>query len=307
MDRYLIAGGNGFIGSNLIRKLSKRGIPLFSCDLSGGFVDDIKIEQIDFLDIDCIKSYILAIKPSIIINCIGSGDVSKSINSPKHDFECNVQTINNLLISINALQMNDIRIVHISSAAVYGNPNVLPIDETNDINPISPYALDKQLSELLCFYYNDHYRFNIKIARIFSCYGEGLKKQIFWDMYLKIKKNNKIELYGNGSETRDFIHIDDVIQALLLISNTNKSNVVFNICNNEEYTIRYIASQFGSFFGLSLEAISFNGVARQGDPRKWRGNNNLIKSIGYSETININEGIQRYCNWLKANESKDSN
>ena len=204
-----------------------------------------------------------------------------------------------MLFAANELEMADTRFVFLSSAGVYGNPAVLPIKEDAQMNPLSPYALHKVMCEEICFFFIRNYSFDIKIARIFSAYGAGLKKQIFWDMHKKIEETGQLNMFGTGNESRDYIHIDDVVQALYLIATCNSDEVVFNVANGQETTIRQATELFAEYSCIGKDKINFNGYIREGDPINWRADISKISALGYKQTTDINCGIQDYCKWIK--------
>lgn len=143
---------------------------------------------------------------------------------------------------------------------------------------------------------------NVKIARIFSAYGAGLKKQIFWDMYRKYKLTGRLDMFGTGTESRDYIHVDDVIQAIYLLATTNSDGIIYNVANGEETTIRTATELFAESIGAPLDSISFNGAVREGDPINWRADISKISAIGYKKTVDLKSGITDYVNWASKQE-----
>lgn len=139
---------------------------------------------------------------------------------------------------------------------------------------------------------------DIKVARIFSAYGAGLRKQIFWDMHMKAEKTGKLEMFGTGNESRDYIHVDDVIQSLYLLATANTKDMFFNVANGEEITIRQATEWFAECAGIDNDKITFNGHVREGDPINWRADITRIKKLGYKKSINMRDGLQKYVDWI---------
>jgi dTDP-glucose 4,6-dehydratase/UDP-glucose 4-epimerase len=136
--------------------------------------------------------------------------------------------------------------------------------------------------------------------RIFSAYGNGLKKQLFWDLYQKILNSDSIELYGTGKESRDFIHVDDIVKAIhLVLEKATFSGEAINIANGEEFTIEYVSELFRRNF-KAQKSIRFNNHVKQGDPLNWRADISKLQSIGYQQTVSLEEGIQRYIHWINS-------
>ena len=154
------------------------------------------------------------IKPDVIIHCAGNTGIQSSVEYPAYDFTSSVTLSHNLMFSLHKLNLTHTRFIFLSSAGVYGSPKTLPISEDSPLSPLSPYALHKTMCEQMCMYFAANYGMDVKIARIFSAYGAGLKRQIFWDMFRKYRKTGRLDLFGTGQESRDYIHVDDVAQAL---------------------------------------------------------------------------------------------
>lgn len=298
MLKVLVTGSSGFIGHSICKYFCVHGYDVLGWDRF--CKNDIceKTEVIDMLDYSQVVESLRRSEPDIVIHCAGMADVSKSVKEPNNDLSSNVTTTHNLLFSLHELGMTNTRVVFLSSAGVYGNPEKLPISEITNLNPLSPYALHKVMCEDVCRYFVSNYGMDIKIARIFSAYGQGLKKQIFWDMYNKAENTGKLELYGTGSESRDYIYIDDVAQALFLIATKPSEHIVFNVANGEEITIRRAAEIFAECYGIDRSKIVFNGAVREGDPLNWQADISCLKKLGYKKSISIEAGIKQYINWV---------
>ena len=227
MKKILITGSNGFIGHKLGLYFIKNGYEVLGWGRYESN-DDFQIINVNMSDVDAEKKALMDYMPDIIVHCAGSADVGKSIQNPEMDYIGNVTLTHNLLFAMHKLGMEKTRFIFLSSAGVYGNPKSLPITEDMELNPMSPYAVHKVMCEELCKYFVNNYEMDVKVARIFSAYGAGLKKQIFWDMYNKAKLGT-LPMFGTGNESRDYIHVDDVVQALYLI-NVNNLVVVRHQC-----------------------------------------------------------------------------
>lgn len=296
--KVLVTGAGGFIGSHTCDYFYKNGhevIGWYQYDANATWL----CENIDLMNENCIKEQIEKICPDIIIHCAGSADVTKSVVDPISDYNGNVTITHNLLFAVHRTGL-DIRIIFLSSAAVYGNPELLPISEDARLNPLSPYALHKLMCEETCRYMHENYNIDIKILRIFSAYGEGLKKQIFWDMYQKSKLTGKLAMLGTGNESRDYIYVTDLVRSIYLIATkADKKDLIFNIANGEEITIRFATKEFAKAIGIDAKLISFTGELKEGNPINWRADISRLLSIGYKKTISFETGIQFYVEWVK--------
>lgn len=300
MLNVLITGSSGFMGSKLCEFFDKHGYNVIGWDRYQISDKCIDFYPVDMLDYDNVIANLRKIMPDIIIHCAGSADVSKSVKFPEIDYAGNVTITHNLLFALHKLHIENTRVVFLSSASVYGNPQKIPITEDMSVNPLSPYALHKVMCEDICSYFFKNYGMDIKVARIFSAYGAGLKKQIFWDMYNKAKKTGKLEMFGTGNESRDYIHVDDVVQSLYFLVTTDSEDMVFNVANGEEVTIRKVTELFADRVGIEKENIYFNGVVREGDPLNWEADIQRMKCLGYKQSVQIEDGIDSYFNWVRS-------
>lgn len=293
MKKVLVTGAGGFIGAKILWLFKNKGYKVCGWDRNRAE----NVCGLDMLDASAVMEGLQQTAPDIIVHAAGSADVGRSVKEPEMDFSGNVTITHNLLFGIHKLHMEHTRVVYLSSAGVYGNPVCLPITEDMPVNPLSPYALHKVMCEDLCRYFQKNYGMNVKVARIFSAYGAGLRKQIFWDMYKKTVDTGKLEMFGTGRESRDYIHVDDVAQALYLLATTESENVIFNVANGEEVTIRQATEIFAKCAGVATEKISFNGVIREGDPLNWRADISRIRKLGYTKTVNMAIGLNNYWSW----------
>jgi dTDP-glucose 4,6-dehydratase/UDP-glucose 4-epimerase len=214
------------------------------------------------------------------------------------DYELNV---NNVFKMLEAIRLNNpaCKFISFSSAAVYGNPETLPIDESFLLNPISPYGWHKLYTEKLCQEYWRLHGVKTVSLRIFSVYGEYLRKQLFWDIYQKTLKSDHVELFGTGNETRDFIYIRDLMEVLSsVIGAAAFEGEPLNVASGVETTIYTAATSFCRAINPKI-TISFNGQTKPGDPLKWRADIRKLRALGFTPRFSFDEGIQQVAQWIK--------
>ncbi len=295
--KILIIGCKGFIGFHVFEYFKKQNFEVLGCDVVTDYVSQ------DYIQIDATNSDYHTIFENnifdICINCSGAASVPLSLQFPLKDFSLNTLNVFKILEAIKTYQPN-CKFINLSSAAVYGNPESLPINENAKLHPLSPYGIHKMQAEEICKEFHTYYGIATCSLRIFSAYGEGLKKQLFWDLYQKFLNNDSIELYGTGNESRDFIHVDDIVSAIHhVIEKAAFSGSTINIANGEEFTIQLVADLFHKNFG-DTKTIRFNNQVKQGDPLNWKADISKLQSLGYSQKVGIENGIQRYIDWIKA-------
>jgi UDP-glucose 4-epimerase len=193
----------------------------------------------------------------------------------------------------------DCRFVFLSSAAVYGNPPRLPISEEESPSPISPYGFHKWQSEVLCREFSQVYHLSTASVRVFSAYGDGLERQVLWDICRQLLKGEQLALHGTGRETRDFVHVRDVAAAVLAIAKLPEMHRdVFNLASGSRTSIRDLASL--AIRSLNIDAVPvFDGYIRPGDPLHWQADIRKISALGYSPSIMLEQGVGQYAQWCR--------
>jgi UDP-glucose 4-epimerase len=283
--QILIFGGKGFIGSSFVNGLKNAEISV---------IDNIELLTKEILQ-NC----------DLLINCAGASNVSASFLDPQNDFINNTILVQQLLEKIRLLGCLDIRFITISSAAVYGTPKLLPIKVNEDLKPISPYGYHKMFAEDICKMYYRCFGIKSISLRIFSAYGNRQTKLLMWDLFQKFTDNSKstVELFGTGKETRDFIHIDDIIRQIeLVIANARFKGEAINIGNGTEISIFNVAKIFQECLNSKKE-IKFNNIVREGDPLNWCADIGELIKWGYNQQVNLETGIMLY---IKSNLNEKS-
>jgi UDP-glucose 4-epimerase len=292
--KILVIGSEGFIGHALVENYSKKNVQVFGVDIISQTLPNytfISAAAPNYDEVFQSTSF------DLCINASGAANVNFSVVNPVWDYELNTNNVFKILDAIRKFTPT-CKFIHLSSAAVYGNPETLPISESFPIKPLSPYGFHKWQSEILCQEFASVYGVQSVVLRIFSAFGPGLAKQLFWDLFQKSKSSKKVEIFGSGNETRDFIFIDDIIQTIELISEAAISQNVINIANGEEISIETAVKTFFTHWDSSID-FSFNGEVRKGDPRNWRADISILKSLGYQQQFTFKQGIDQYCKWLK--------
>jgi Nucleoside-diphosphate-sugar epimerases len=298
MSKILITGANGFIGSHLCNLFLSRGYEVIGLDLSA----PPNAEKIKFYALDLLTTSIDEIlkihKPDICIHCAGPASVPNSLVSLENDFKLTVMPTFNILSSIRNYRP-ECKFLYLSSAAVYGNPRHLPVPEEETANPISPYGFHKLQAENICMEFFKLFTLPIALVRIFSAYGEGLQKQLLWDINLMIKQEGKVELFGTGEETRDFINIVDLVSAIRLIAEKSAfKGDIYNIANGCQIKVRELAQLLIEEYSFDI-SMRFNGQVRPGDPLYWQADIGKIVALGYQQQILPQEGVRAYVNWFR--------
>ena len=302
MKRVLVTGVTGFIGRVVAETFAGRGYQVFGIgtrppenahlsDLSG--YSPLRLPSAGLAE--CVK----VCQPDVCVHCAGRASVELSMGDPMEDFDTSVPVTFNILETLKK-HAPSCHFILISSAAVYGNAPHLPIDESQAPDPLSPYGFHKLICELLCREFTSIYGLKTSAARIFSTYGPGLRRQVLWDICRKILRERALRLKGTGLESRDFIHVRDVGRAITLIAERAPgAGESYNLASGEETTIRHLAELALERLHVAL-SIEFDGIVPAGTPRNWRADIGLLEGLGYAPYVSLEEGIDAYVNWIKA-------
>lgn len=293
--KILIIGSKGFIGTHCANRLNKNH-EVWECDIISDKSNPrylyIDPNNSDFDDIFKDSDF------DICINCSGAANVPFSLERPFNDFQLNTINVFKILDAIRRFTP-DCKYISLSSAAVYGNPASLPINEAQPSAPVSPYGIHKVMAEMICEEFHRFWNIGTVCIRIFSAYGPGLKKQLFWDLSQKIKNDDTIELFGTGDETRDFIYIEDLVNLIeCVISNAVFNAEIINAANGSQVKIATIASLMTKEFNTD-KCIKFLGANRAGDPLYWEADISTAKKLGYNQQFSLEKGIHNYRLWLE--------
>jgi UDP-glucose 4-epimerase len=184
---------------------------------------------------------------------------------------------------------------------VYGEPTQMPIREDAPLDPISPYGVSKLAGERYAAVFAKLYGLRVTSLRLFSVYGPRQRKQVVYDILTKLRANPKqIEVLGDGSQTRDFTFVTDVVQALLLVGEKAPAQgEAYNVATGKPYTIAELVQAWAVELGVSPK-INFSGSVRPGDPERWEVDISKLRGLGYEPRTELPDGLRRIREWYDA-------
>ena len=240
--------------------------------------------------------------PKQIYHLAGGSSVGSAFVSPYEDF---TRTVVSTAALLEWMRQNapETTIVAVSSAAVYGAGHPGTIREDVQLSPFSPYGAHKLMMESLCRSYGGNFGLSVILPRLFSVYGEGLKKQLIWDLCGKFATGETVELGGTGEELRDWTNVGDVVQAIETISQfADDQAPVLNIATGQGISVKVIASMVGECWGgaEAVSRISFSGNSRPGDPFSLVADIGRMKALGLKCMTSVEHGVQEYVAWYRA-------
>jgi len=286
MSKILCTGGAGFIGSHLVDKLIELGHEVIVVDnLSTGKAENIN-PKADFINWD-ISEYYTNGSLDYIFHLAALPSVPYSIEHPTKTHRVNVNGTYNILKSASDMKVK--KVIFASTAALYGECEK-PARESDKIFPKSPYALHKAIGEAYMGLFSEVYGLPTISLRFFNVYGKRCDPNSDYSLviskFLKLRSEKKpLSIYGNGRQTRDFVYIDDVVDACILAMESEIKNEVINICTGKEISINDLADIIGG------EKVYL--PSRKGDVFRTIGNNMKAKALlQWTPKVQIWEGIR---------------
>ena len=295
----VVTGGAGFIGSNLVDQLVKLGHQVTVLDnLSTGRLSNLNQikNKIKFINIDIsskkksIKKYFKKI--DWVFHLAGIADIVPSITNPNSYFKTNVKgTLNILEVSKKAKVK---KLIYAASASCYGIPKKYPTNEKTGIDPQYPYALTKLIGEQLVIHWAKIYNMPNISLRFFNAYGPrsrttGTYGAVFGVFLAQKLAKKPLTIVGDGNQTRDFIHVSDLVDAIIKSAKKGKIGEIYNVGGGKEVTVNKIAKLIGG--------RRFHIPKRPGEPDRSLADITKIKrSLNWRPKIKIEEGIKNLLN-----------
>jgi UDP-glucose 4-epimerase len=301
MKKILITGAKGFLGSHTVKHFKNLGYVTYGIGHGDLRMDECQLMGLDYwyksdIKLNAIKK--IDKKFDVIVHCGGSGSVGFSVQHPYEDFKKTVDSTLEILEYMR-LYNPEVQLIYPSSPAVQGECEDAPIKEDYIGKPTSPYGYHKKIAEDLCQSYSEKFNLKISIVRLFSVYGVGLKKQLFWDAWKKMKNAKKeVVFWGTGKETRDFIHVDDVLILFEILLKKEDKFIVINGGTGVRHTIKYVLELIRDLVNPSIH-IKFNNQVNIGNPIYYWANIQKLKYYGWNPNKKLEHEIKKYLDWVK--------
>ena len=304
--KCLVTGGAGHIGSNLVRELLRLKHKAFVLDdLSSGNLGNLAgCQGVNLIYGSVTSQYDVekAVKerPDVVFHLAASVGCLRSVDNPRKDAEVNVLGTVNLLDTCR--RFNVARVVYSSSAAIYGKTVTLPIDEGHPCEPETHYGASKLGGEKECLAYAKIFGMSICCLRYFNVYGLGQTYNAYGNVIpifaRQVLDDQRLTIYGDGNQTRDYVHVDDVVQANLLASQSGKVEV-YNVGTGVGTSINDLANLVENYKSNESSYRSYL-PKRQGDVEHSVACIGKIREeLGYSPKVNLKDGLDNYIKELK--------
>jgi len=248
--KIFVTGGAGFIGKNLIRKLECDNELIVYENFSNSSEEDFSkfiqnnISSIkgDMTNYSLLKKSLVDV--DLVIHLAAKIDILESINHPENTHKINVEGSLNLLRS--CVENNVKNFIAASSASIYGNPATIPVTEQTIPNPVSPYGAEKLSLEFYAKAFSNVYDMNCISLRFFNVYGKGQSNAyagVITKFMEQIQKNQSLTIFGDGENTRDYIHVDDLVDGIIkaISKIKGKKGQVYNLASGKSTSVKELA------------------------------------------------------------------
>jgi len=304
---YLVTGAAGFIGSNIVESLLKKGVKVKAIDnfLTGKkeniepFLSKIEFIEGDIRDLDLMRNTMKGV--DFVLHQAAVPSVPRSVKDPSTSNSVNVGGTLNVLIA--ARDEGVRRVVYASSSSVYGNSKTLPKKEDMKLDPLSPYAVSKLAGEYYCRVFYKVYGLETICLRYFNVFGPHQDPVSQYaaviPKFIKcFKTKESIPVYGNGEQSRDFTFVENVVEAnLRALEAKNVAGEVFNIACGSQFTLNQLISFLREIFKSNLEVENLS--PRIGEVKhSFADIGKASKFLGYKPKVDFRMGLERTAEWF---------
>ncbi|HEY8668942.1 MAG TPA: GDP-mannose 4,6-dehydratase [Tepidisphaeraceae bacterium] len=311
----LVTGAAGFIGSHAAEALRRRDFRVIGVDnfcdfydrswkemnlksIGGGGGAGIEVEEIDITDGAAISNLVGRAKPVAILHLAAMAGVRPSIEQPAYYARVNVEGTTHLLQA--AVQHGVKKFLFASSSSVYGNLSRVPFSEEDQVSePISPYAATKRAGELLCYTFWHLYKLPIFCLRFFTVFGPRQRPDLAIHKFTRlISAGQPVPFFGDGSTSRDYTFVEDIVNGILLALEHCDRYRVYNLGGSDPVTLSQLIEELEKAIGK--KAIIDPRPAQLGDvERTYADLTRSRAELGYSPKVSLPEGLQHFVAWFR--------
>lgn len=310
MSKYIVTGGAGFIGSNIVKELVKRGETVKVIDnLSTGYEknfaeinDKVEFVEGDIKDLEFLQKEFAGF--DYVLHQAALCSVPRSINDPIASNANNTDGTLNVLVAARDNKIK--RVVYASSSSVYGDQELDYKVETLPIKPLSPYALNKYAAERYTQLFYEIYGLETVCLRYFNVFGPNQDPDSAYSavipLFIKaMLKGESPIIFGDGSQARDFTYVENNVEAnILAATGAQGAGEVCNIACGESISLNELVGMINKNLGTDIKPVYRE--SRQGDIKISKANIDKAKNIlGYEPKVNFEEGLKKTIEWYKNN------
>ena len=323
MKKFLVTGGSGFIGSNLVKFLLKKNYFVINIDKLSYSANPYNLKRIiknkkykffkaDIKDQVLIYNILSRFKPDGIFNLAAETHVDRSIDDPKNFINANILGVYNLIETLRKFSRKykkKIKLIHISTDEVYGDiKKQKRSDEKSSYNPSSPYSASKASADHLVKSFVRTYKLPAIISNCCNNYGPNqFPEKLIPKLIYNILNNRPLPIYGGGKNSREWIHVNDHCEALLKIFNKGKIGECYNVGSNQNIENLEIAKKLLKISKKKLlklnkkSKIKFVKDRPGHDFRYALNSKKILKKLGWKAKISLNAGLSQTFDWYSNN------
>ena len=311
MKTYLVTGGAGFIGSNIVEELVKRGerVKVIDNFITGRrenlepFLNKIELIEGDIRDLSLMEK--IAKGVDYVLHQAAFRSVPKSVENPTLCNDINIAGTLNVLMAAHKSKVK--RVVYASSSSVYGNTEIFPQCENFFPEPLSPYGVTKLSGEYYCKVFSDTFGLETVSLRYFNVFGprqnpESKYSAVIPAFIAKMVRDQKPTIDGTGEQSRDFTYVSNVVEANQKAAIAKDiSGAIVNVGCGESYSVVGIIKRLNQFLGKDIEPIF--GPSRKGDARKTQADIRKLKNkLGLVPKVEFEEGLKKTVEWFSSSK-----
>lgn len=312
MNHILVTGGAGFIGSHVIDRLVGEGTQVTALDnFSSGNAKNLasqvglglgRLFEGDIRDRSKVNEVLQGVEK--VVHLAAMADHEACLRNPELANEVNAK---GTLALLEGARKNDVtRFVYASSAALYGEPRKLPISEGAELTPLAPYGVSKLAGERYCFDFMKDYGLKVICLRFFNVFGPRQTARQYSGVVTEFMKNlskgQPPAIHGDGLQSRDFVNIKDIVEAIILALDSKGAKGVYNIATGKETTINELADTLIKISNQSVNAVHVS--ARSGDIRRSVADISKAKTqLHFTPRTDLEKDLRELWNWEQENPS----
>ena len=293
--KIVITGANGYLGQALLKDLSAKGYyDILAIDIAPIHNYDGAQIIVDIMTPHALDDYLSV--NTLLFHFAGHADVASSVVDPIFDFQLNVVGLMNVLESVRKCKCE---MIYPSTSSIFELSKNEPLSEVTVKNPSSPYGASKMTGEAYCKAYSRSYGLNIKIARFFSVYGPTMNRFAIYDIIHKIHKNNtSITIFGDGSQIRDYLYIDDMIRGLCIIAEKGKPGEDYNLATGIPVTIKELTLKIAEVMCVPDIKIECTNKLINGEVSAMYADISKVSAIGFAPKYDFEDGLMLTINGI---------
>lgn len=302
----VVTGGAGFIGSHLVEELVGRGQRVIVVDdLSTGVPTnlDAVAGSVDILSLDLRRGDLAQLFSDTPVHTIfhlaGQAGIELSLASPSSDMESNVGATLTLLEAVRSAAPES-RLVHVSSAIVYGDARARSFREDDPTAPSSPYAVSKLAAEHYVSVFARLYGLRAAVLRPFTAYGPRQRKQVVYDLIRRIDDDpSELHVRGDGTEERSFTFVSSIVDALVSVADRGALvGEAYNVVDDNAASIAELVGMLCELMDVTPRVV-YDGTPRPGDVLRLSGDTTRLRSLGWQPSVDLRDGLDQTVAWFR--------